>query len=98
MKTFRLENGSAVYMDSTADYQLRSGDALGIRAQIHMRMDDAEDLKFQLAIKEKVQQILINAAEFGDEIDPNDLWNVIGELPEVHLSEDAMLSYEGPKP
>lgn len=43
-------------------------------------MTDAEKLA-------KVLQILINAAEFGDELDAPDLWRAIGELPEDHLSE-----------
>lgn len=38
-----------------------------------------------------VVQVLVNAAEFGDELDPMDLWNAVQEAPENHLSDDAML-------
>ena len=40
-------------------------------------------------MKQAVLQILIDAAEFGDELEPMKLWNAIGENPDFHLSNDA---------
>lgn len=45
-------------------------------------------------MKEELIQHLINCAEFGDDIDPNDLWRIIGENPADHLSEDGLKSLE----
>jgi hypothetical protein len=45
-----------------------------------------------------VLQSLINAAEAGDLLDPQDIWDAIDERPEAHLSEDAMLSYPHLRP
>lgn len=43
-------------------------------------------------MKAAILQILINAAEFADEIDPADVWRAIGEDPRDHLSDDAIQS------
>lgn len=45
-----------------------------------------------------VLQALINAAEAGDILDPQDIWEAIDERPEAHLSEDAQLSYQALRP
>ena len=41
---------------------------------------------------QKVLQALIDAAEFGDELEPGKFWQAIGEDPKDHLSEDGVES------
>lgn len=47
---------------------------------------------------EKVLQVLINSAEFGELLDPVDLWEAIDERPSAFLSEDALKSFEVLRP
>lgn len=47
------------------------------------------DLKKAQDLEGKILQLLINSAEYADDLDPLDFWKALGEDPKDHLSEDA---------
>jgi len=103
VRTFRLENGPAVYMDGTADYQLRTDDQLGIRAQVKMLRGDAEDLKVQLALVPALEKLLARyrtyaggmlvdeeytSGSIGDDAEMLAYVQVVGDLEEALKKEE----------